>query len=182
MAAPLGKRKRSDTTLHGPPKLYDRDDLAMFIKTLDKTTIANAIREQSSKNESLGTKKNALETLRKIGKSICLSHGVIGHEIIKSFQIRSELEETMLGIAWELTQAECDNILEGGWEDKIKELAGLAAELGVFGDIPTVINLLTGKSFKITNIGSTGDEAGSSKDDESTDDSEDQSEDTSDID
>lgn len=77
------------------------------------------IREYFSVSASSGTRKNALEALRKIGKSICLScHDVVGHEVLRGFQSPSELEETMLGIVCGLTHAERNRVLSGGWEDK----------------------------------------------------------------
>ena len=43
------------------------------------------IRTPCLKTASFKTKESALETLRKIGKSICLSNGVVGHEIRKDY-------------------------------------------------------------------------------------------------
>ena len=61
------------------------------------------IRKSCPKTASLKTKENALETLRKIRNSICLSIGVVGREIRKSYGCQATSISTILGTAESLT-------------------------------------------------------------------------------
>lgn len=61
------------------------------------------IRENCPKGANFRTKESALETLRKIGKSICLCNGVIGREIRNYCVCGWELMSTMRAIVDELS-------------------------------------------------------------------------------
>ena len=98
------------------------------------------IRTGCPKTASFGTKENALETLRKIGKSICLSTGVVPREIRK---YNGQLVPTMLGIAESLTDEEMER-LRPWCDDKLVELQELAHGYCIFEDLYEVIDFWGG--------------------------------------
>jgi len=133
-------------------------------------SIANA----TPGHASYGTKKSALETLRKIGKSICLScTDVIGHEVVKHFQYETCLEKTMLQIAKGMTAAEhADMMRSGEFEVKLRELEDLAKDHCIFEKLPKVRKTLMGQNGEAE--GDEGeDEEEYEEDDESTEGEED---------
>ena len=101
------------------------------------------IRKHCPKNASFKTKENALETLRKIGKSICLSNGVVGHEIRKHYQWGGGLVPVMLDIAQSLTDEEMER-LRPWCDDKLVELQGITGSYCIFEDLGEVIDLWDG--------------------------------------
>lgn len=102
------------------------------------------IRTDCPKTASFETKQNALETLRKIGKSICLSNGVVGHEIRNSYQWGGEFVPTMLHIAQNLSYKEKER-LRPWCDDKLVELEGMADGLCIFEDLSRVVDLWNGE-------------------------------------
>ena len=98
------------------------------------------IRGSCPKTASFKTKENALETLRKIGKSICLSNGVVGREIRKSCGCQTTLVSTILGIAENLADEEMER-LRPWCDDKLVELQGIANGHRIFEDLGEVIDL-----------------------------------------
>ena len=96
------------------------------------------------------TKESGLETLRKIGKTICLSNNGVGHEVCKTFQYDPIIEETMTGIIGGMTDAEAAALFRPGpygvWIDKLKELESLASAYCILEGLGDVIRLLEGKS------------------------------------
>ena len=99
------------------------------------------IKHECSKNASFGTKESLLETLRKIGKSICLSQGIIPRQIRKEGAVDHALVETMLDIVENLTNQDKKRLLP--WcEDKLEELYKLGKEYGILENIYDVIDLL----------------------------------------
>lgn len=98
------------------------------------------IRRSCPKTASFKTKENALETLRKSGKSICLSVGVVGREVRKSCGYQTTLISTMLGIAVSLADEEIER-LRPWCNDKLVELQGIANDCCVFEDLGEVIHL-----------------------------------------
>ena len=103
-----------------------------------------SIRTRCPETTSFKTKKSALETLRKIGKSICLSNGVVGREIRKHYQYGGELVPVMLAIAESLTFKEAE-MLRPWCDDKLVELQGMADGYCIFGDLGQVIGLWDGE-------------------------------------
>ncbi len=101
------------------------------------------IRTRCSKTSSFKTKESALETLRKIGKSICLSNGVIGHEVRKYYQSGGELVPVMFDIAESLEDEEFER-LRPWCDDKLVELQGIADGYCIFEDLHQVIELWNG--------------------------------------
>ena len=99
-----------------------------------------SIRRRCPKTASFKTKENALETLRKIGKSICLSIGVVGREIRKSCGRHTTWISTILGIAESLTDEEID-MLRPWCDDKLVELQRIANDCCIFEDLGEVIDL-----------------------------------------
>ncbi|MCJ1432355.1 hypothetical protein MMC27_001711 [Xylographa pallens] len=107
------------------------------------------IRKKCSAGASYGTKKSALETLRKIGKTVCMSGGdVIGSEVQKGFQMDTCLEDTMYGIVQRMTQGERDMVMKGDFGVKMEELVELSKDYCVFGKLDVVLALLEGAEGK----------------------------------
>lgn len=102
-----------------------------------------SIRARCPKNASFKTKESALETLRKIGKSICLSNGVVGHEIRIYYQDGGKLVPVMLDIAESLTDEELET-LRPWCDDKLVELQGMAEGYCIFEDLGQVIDVWDG--------------------------------------
>ena len=78
---------------------------------------------------TFGTKQNALETLRKIGKSICLARSTLGREVRKQMQRDDALDGAMRKILMGLSVADARRIavaeLDGGkgmFVAKLKQL------------------------------------------------------------
>ncbi|KAF6235425.1 hypothetical protein HO173_006621 [Letharia columbiana] len=101
------------------------------------------IRTRCPKTASFKTKESALETLRKIAKSICLSDGVVGHEIRQDYDSGGELVPVMLEIAESLTSEELER-LRPWCDDKLIELQGIADSYCIFEDLGQVIDLWGG--------------------------------------
>ena len=99
----------------------------------------NTIQKGCRKTTSFRTKESALETLRKIGKSICLSNGVIGREIRNDYELAGELVITMLVIAESLTQEEKERMRP--WYIKLVELQEIGHEYSLFEDLDEVRSL-----------------------------------------
>ena len=98
------------------------------------------IQKRCPKTANFRTKESALETLRKIGKSICLSVGVVGREIRKNYQDGGEFVPIMLDIAQSLTDQERER-LEPWCNEKLVELQEIADGYCIFEDLGEVINL-----------------------------------------
>lgn len=78
-------------------------------------------------NATFGTKQSALETLRKIGKSIVLAPSTLGSEVRKQFQRDDCLEEAMLDVLASLQIDQRKQIAlaedaKGKFVDKVDEL------------------------------------------------------------
>ena len=101
------------------------------------------IRTGCPKTASFKTKENALETLRKIGKSICCSNGVVGREVRKGYQYVETFESTMLEIVESLTYEELERLRP--WrDDKLVELQRNADGCCIFEGLGKVIQLWGG--------------------------------------
>jgi hypothetical protein len=105
------------------------------------------IEDLAPAHASFGTKKSALETLRKIGKSICLGRtDVLGSEMIKSFQSDGAFVSIMLKIACSLSDEDKTRMMaDEEFESKLTELEILSKNQYVFEDLYTVrFELLSG--------------------------------------
>ena len=96
---------------------------------------------------SFGTNRSALETLRKIGKSICLSgdSDVVGHEVRNKFGDNTQFEDSMYKIAVTMTQ-EKDIIMKTELNSQLYELKKLADSYCVFEKLHKVIDTLEGRA------------------------------------
>ncbi|MCJ1398459.1 hypothetical protein MMC11_001659 [Xylographa trunciseda] len=118
---------------------------ASFGVQKDVVGCIKTIAKQCSAGASYGTKKSALETLRKIGKTVCMSGGdVIGHEVQIGFQADTSLEDTMYAIVENMTQQERDMVMKGDFGVKMEELVELAEGYCIFGRLNEVVALLEG--------------------------------------
>lgn len=110
------------------------------------------IRDRCPAHANLSTKVNALETLRKIGKSIALSAGnTMAHEIRLSFRHNSILEDTMMGIVQSMTAEEREITSyepheDVTWIEKLEELKRTADGYGLFESLDEVLELLAPSS------------------------------------
>lgn len=111
--------------------------------------VIKEIRKQCPAHASLNTKVSALETLRKIAKTIILSAGdVVAHEVRKEFQSDSILEDTMMGIIQSMTPEERETASsepheDVTWIEKVAELKEIADENCLFEDMAGVIEMLS---------------------------------------
>lgn len=98
-------------------------------------TIAQ-IREQTPGHASFGTKKSALVTLRKIGKSIALGGGYdeFGSQVIKTLSNEGDpLEKAMLEIVDAMKEEEKASMRDDKeWVEKVKELVQLGKDVDMF--------------------------------------------------
>ncbi|EON67020.1 hypothetical protein W97_06136 [Coniosporium apollinis CBS 100218] len=105
-------------------------------------SVIDTIRTEAGPESSLGTRISALETLRKIGKSIALSGtDVLGHEVIKSFQQTDCFEETMRDILEVANEEEIVAAMSDEFIDKLEELVGLGEGQCIFEGLPEVLEL-----------------------------------------
>lgn len=100
------------------------------------TNVIETISKRATPDSSLGTKISALETLRKIGKSIALSGGdTLGHEVIKCFQTTDVLEEAMSEILESMAEAGCVSGMSDEFIDKLEELIKLGEGRCIFAGL-----------------------------------------------
>lgn len=110
--------------------------------------IIDQIGEQAKPESSYGTKKSALETLRKIGKTIVLSgYDCLGSEVRKSFAYETCLEDTMYNILGTMTEDERIRVGQsadekGALVDKVVSLSEEASGYGMFERLDAVINMM----------------------------------------
>ena len=98
----------------------------------------NNISDRCPKVASFETKKSALETLRKIGKSICLSDGAVGHEVRKDLQHDHDYVDVMRTIVEGLSQEETEALIP--WcEEKLVELKKLGDANYIFEGLGQII-------------------------------------------
>ena len=122
------------------------------------------IQKQCPATASFRTKENALETLRKIGKSICLSTGVIPREIRKDYGCVGSLTATMVMIARSLEDGEKDK-LQPWCDDKLVELQDIAEGYGIFEDLGEVIDIFSGEDEIEDDDQNSGDQEGEDEED-----------------
>lgn len=112
------------------------------------------IRDGCPSYASFGTKKSGLETLRKIGKSICLGHDEIGKQIRMKFQYDKTLERIMRDILKSMTNAERQQVAKSGGDptfmEKVVELNKLAGQSSIFEDLPHVVLILESAHGKLS--------------------------------
>ena len=136
------------------------------------SVVANikTIEEGCPDHASFGTKKNGLETLRKIGKSICLGNNdTLGHEVRKQFQSNEDLSDTMLKILDSLSDDELNEVSQSDWGNKLEELVKLANDYCLFnGSLDNVLRTLDGEESS-EDEGDEGDEEGDNEEDEDDD-------------
>jgi hypothetical protein len=111
-----------------------------------------AIGRDTPAHASFGTKKSALETLRKIGKTIALSTDVVAYEVRIQFQNESCLETTMLQIAKSMTEEERTEVLTDEFEEKLEELEGLAEGYCIFEKLKDVRRVLSGEQASLGEV------------------------------
>jgi hypothetical protein len=115
------------------------------------STIESIGSQAGLQHASFGTKRSGLETLRKIGKTICMSsRDTLCHEVKKQFQHDSSFVEAMDGIVAVLTIEEREKMCNlHDWRStflqKMEELQGLADGHCVFEELGQVVDKLCGK-------------------------------------
>lgn len=100
-------------------------------------------------HSSYATKKSALETLRKIGKTICLTGDTIGSEVRKQFGHGDELDSAMLAILGQMSSDETEQMAKeddgdgkGTFDNKMDNLVGLCESYSVFNGMGEVLTIL----------------------------------------
>lgn len=121
-------------------------------------TIAK-IKEQTPAHASFGTKKSALVTLRKIGKSIALggNHDEFGSEVIKTLSNEGDpLEEAMLEIVGAMTEEEKAKMRDDKeWIEKVKELVELGEDVDMFETLEKMLEDLEPDECRTSNSSDT---------------------------
>lgn len=112
-------------------------------------SIASQVKEDSS----WGTKKSAIETLRKIAKTICLSGDCIGSEVRKQFQHNDALTESMLHVVNCMSideRVEMCNVDDGRgpFSGKMEEVAKKWKSHCLCGDMDDVLDMLIGPELE----------------------------------
>ncbi|CAM6103673.1 unnamed protein product [Calypogeia fissa] len=118
-------------------KAFDAaSEIEDYIRTIGTST---------PKHANLATKKSAaLETLRKIGKTISLSTDTLGREVRIQFQQDTCLEDPMLRIAKAMTMAERKAFMTKEFEEKLVELERLSNGYCLFEKLKDVRLTLVG--------------------------------------
>jgi hypothetical protein len=140
-------------------------DLAYEVLAEATETITKIGDKASAQHTSFGTKRSALETLRKIGKTICLSGDVIGYEVRKQFQHESALEDAMSAIVAEMSVDECQEMCaihdgRSSFLIKMEELLQLSGGYCLFARLEDVLVSLAGE------VDEDGDEDGDGEDED----------------
>ena len=108
-------------------------------------TIAK-IREQTPDHASFGTKKSALVTLRKIGKSIAIEgrYDEFSSQVIKTLYTEGEpLEKAMRHIVDAMKEEEKAKMRENKeWIEKVKELVELGKDVDMFETLENMLEVL----------------------------------------
>ena len=108
-------------------------------------TIAK-IREQTPAHASFGTKKSALVTLRKIGKSIAIDgrYDEFSSQVIKTLHNEGNpLEKAMLEIIDAMKEEEKANMRDNKeWIEKVKELVELGKDVDMFETLERMLKAL----------------------------------------
>jgi hypothetical protein len=123
-------------------------DISSDVADRINSTIENIV-TQCRRPSSPQTRRNGLEVLRKIGKSIVLSRDTLGHEVQMQYQWDKSLEDGMLEILEQMDQSELVDI-RGGitgsselWQ-KLLELESLASSSCCFEGMREVIEFING--------------------------------------
>ena len=124
-----------------PSHRYDRAGDA--VKVIEECI--EAIAKECPEDASFETKKNALETCRKIGKTVCISNSVIGDEVRKNFKYVPGVVTTMWPIADSLTAEERRRIIDGEFGEKLLELENLAIKYLIFEGLDCLRMYMRGK-------------------------------------
>ncbi|KAK3647031.1 hypothetical protein LTR56_008197 [Elasticomyces elasticus] len=111
------------------------------------------ILKQAHPDTSYGTKKSALETLRKIGKSIVFASSTLGSEVRKQMGYDDSLSEAMKQILESMTIDERVKLSEetdekGDFLSKVTELESSARGYCMFEGLEDVLGLLGGTEFE----------------------------------
>ncbi|KAN0075895.1 hypothetical protein V8E54_007165 [Elaphomyces granulatus] len=130
-------------------------DIANDVADRINSTIKSIV-TQCQRPSSPQTRRNGLEVLRKIGKSIVLSHDTLGHEVQNRYQWDKALEDGMLEILEYMDRSELDKIRGGTtspselWQ-KLLELETLARSACCFEAMHEVIEYIDGSDSEDPN-------------------------------
>ncbi|KAJ6084583.1 hypothetical protein N7486_011383 [Penicillium sp. IBT 16267x] len=120
-------------------------DISFDVASEVSSTISH-IANQCAEFPNPRTRRNGLETLRKIGKTICLSsNDTLGHEVQKQFQADECLENAMHDIVSEMSAEERQIVSHGPLWQKLEELEQLANDYCVFEGLHAVMGLIQGE-------------------------------------
>jgi hypothetical protein len=113
-------------------------------------SIQSIVGQASTHHASFGTKRSALETLRKIGKTICMSsNDTLGHEVQKQFSHESSFVDAVKSILDVMSDEECDKMCDlndgrSSFLVKMEELRKLSDDYCCFEGFDKVVALLAG--------------------------------------
>jgi hypothetical protein len=118
------------------------------------------IASQAGSVASDETRRNALEGLRKIGKTVCVSTGdTLAHEVKKHFQGGSQMTDAMLAVVHAMSDQQRLYVRDS-WKpdgarqfiDTLDELVSLSQEECIFDDLESVLVALDGE-YEASDIG-----------------------------
>lgn len=128
----------------------EQDDV-VFEVLRDVTQIITKIGDKASaKFTSFATKRSGLETLCKIGKTICLSDYGLGYEVRKQFEHETALEDAMIDIVFTMNdeeRVEMCAVSDGRstFLQKMELLRRFGGECGLFDGLGRVLVNLGGR-------------------------------------
>ena len=105
-----------------------------------------AVVSQVRKESSLQTKKSALETLRKIGRSICLAPGIVGQKVKEGLGYDARFVDAVMDVVGRCSAEEKRSVwLDGSGKELLKrleQLDELRRHNGIFERFEEVLEML----------------------------------------
>lgn len=114
----------------------------------------SSVTQAGTRQASFVTRSSGIQTLRKIGKTLCMSNDIIGREVRKHFQREAVLEYAMGKIVAVLSTDErrricSDNNGRSTFSEKMYELRSLAKVYCLFGLLAYVISDLHSDAVEV---------------------------------
>ena len=127
--------------------IWDPEDIKQPYVVAEEVreTITQDIIERVKSHSNFATKKSALETLRKVGKSVCLGMGEVADEVRNSFFHSSDLDSGIIKILESMDRehkAMMADAEDGQYLQKLDELEGLAEKNRIFKSLGKAAKLI----------------------------------------
>ncbi|KAJ4404953.1 hypothetical protein N0V85_004767 [Neurospora sp. IMI 360204] len=105
------------------------------------------IAEAVKRTSSFATKKNAVETMRQILKSVCTAPGTLGEEVKNSYQARGEWDERLVELLARFRLVELERLArenEGEWYEELCSVRDSGASYGILEGLEGAVTMLSG--------------------------------------